>query len=64
MRNGAQRRQVFDRLVRRPAFTKPDRIVCEDVDYLNLRKRGEPDSRSHVIGEGHERSAIGNQSAV
>ncbi len=64
MRDGAERGQMLDRLMRRAIFAKPDRVMRENIDDLHFRKTGKPNRRPHVIRKAHERAAIRNQPAV
>ena len=64
VRNGAQRREMLDRLVRRAVFAEPDRIVRHHIDDALLHDRAEPDRRARIVGEHQERAAIGDQPLV
>src|SRR5215204_5427924 len=64
MRDRSQRRQVFDWLMCWSIFTQAHGIVSENINHLNFRQCCQADSRSHVIGERHERSPIRNQTTV
>ena len=56
--DGAQRREVLDRLVRRAVLAEADRVVGPHVGDRQLLDRGEPDRRPHVVGEHEERAAV------
>src|SRR6267143_1745382 len=62
--NGAQRGELLDRLVCRPVFAQPDRIMREDVDRPEMRQRGQPNRWPHVVGEDQEGAAKRNESAM
>ena len=64
MRDRAQRREMLDRLMRRPVFAEADRIMRHDIDDAQLHQRREADRRPAVIGEDQERAAIGNDAAM
>ena len=68
MRRGAQRRELLDRLVRRPVLAEPDAVVGEDERRRDPHQRGEPDRRLHVVAEdqeaGPERAEAGEHEAV
>src|SRR6202795_3571808 len=55
----AQRNQLFDRLVSRPIFADPDRVVREDIDDGDFHERREPDRRTHIVAEDQEARAKG-----
>src|SRR5207253_10479211 len=56
--------ELFDGLVRGAVFAEADGVVCEDVDDLHVRERGESYGGLHVVGEAHEGRAEGDESAV
>ncbi len=66
--NGAQRRKLLDRLVRRAVLADPDRIVAEHENGRQLHDRGEPDRRAHIVAENQEgrgeRPQVGERHAV
>ena len=57
VRNGAQRRQMLDRLMGRAVLAETDRIVGHHMDDALAHQRGEPDRRPAVVGEHQERAA-------
>ncbi len=66
--NGAQRRQLFDRLVRRAVLADPDRVVRKDENNRQFHDRGQPDRRPHIVAEyqegGGERAQVTERHAV
>ena len=64
IRDGAQGRQVLDRLVRRAVLADEHRVVREDVDHRQLRDGRHADGGPHVVAEDHERGAERPQAAV
>ena len=64
VRDGAQRRQVLDRLVGRAVFAEADRVVGHDVDDALAHQRRQADRGPAVVGEHEEGAAIGNEAAV
>jgi len=56
-RNGAQREDLFDRLMCRTVFANADRIVGEHVDDGNLHDCRQPNRRAAVIAEDQEARA-------
>ena len=64
LRDGAQRGQVLDRLVRRAVLADADGVVAEDEHRPWLRERGQADGRAHVVEEDEERAADGEDPAV
>ncbi len=62
--NQAQAGCVLNRLVRRPVFAKPDRIVREDEYRTQLHQRGHAQRIARVVGEREERADVGNESPV
>src|SRR5580693_6154577 len=62
--NGAQRGEVFDRLMRRSIFAKPDRIVGHHIDDAGAHQRREPHRRTGIISEHQEGRAIGCKPAM
>ncbi len=64
VRHRAERRQVLDRLVRRPVLPDPDRVVRPDVHDGQLGERRQPHRRAHVVGEDEERAAEHEEPAV
>ena len=62
--NGAQHREVLDRLVGRPVLAHADRIVGADVDHRQPHDRREPDRGLHVVGEDQEGAAERPEPAV
>ena len=63
-RNGAQHRQLVDRLVRRPVLADADRVVRADVDDGKAHQRRQPDRRLHVVEEDEEGAAERADAAV
>ena len=61
IRDRAQRDELLERLLRRPVFAEPDRIVREDVEDRYFHQRGEPDRRTHIVAEGEKGRAKGSQ---
>ena len=61
VRHGAERREMFDRLVRRAVFADADRIVREDEKGRRLHERGETNHRAQEIREDEEGGAISSQ---
>ena len=64
VRDGAQRREMLDRLMGRAVLAEADRIVRHDEDGPDLHHRREPDRRTAVVREAQERAAIRDQAAV
>ena len=64
VRNGAQGRQMLDRLMRRAVFAEADRIMRHHIDGAHAHQRRKPDRRPAVIGEDQEGAAIGNDAAM
>ena len=56
--DGAQRREVLDRLVGRAVLTEADGVVRPHVGHRQLHQRGEPDGRPHVVAEHQEGAAV------
>src|SRR3989449_11605037 len=52
--NGPQGGELLDRLVRGAVLAEEDGIVREDEHAVELRDRGEPDRRAHVVREEQE----------
>ncbi len=63
-RDRAQRRQMFDGLMRGAVFADADGIVRHDVDRANAHQSREADRGTAVIGKDEERRAERDQSAV
>jgi hypothetical protein len=55
---------MLDRLVRRPVFAEPDRIMGHHIDDAGAHKRRQPDRRAAIIGKGQKRAAIEDQPAM
>ena len=49
MRYGAQSGKMLDRLMCWSILAKTDRVVSENVDHLDFRKRSKTNRRAHVI---------------
>ena len=64
LRDGAQVRQLLDRLVRRPVLAEREAVVREDVDDVQAHQRRQPDRRPHVVGEDQEGRAVADEAAV
>src|SRR6266481_7571979 len=64
MRNGAERREMLDRLMCGPVFAKSDGVMRENIYDLHFRQAGEPNRWPHVIRKAHERAAVRNQPAI
>ena len=64
MRDGAQRRQMLDRLVGRAVLAETDRIVRHHEDRADLHHRRQADGRAAIVREAQERAAIGDQPAM
>src|SRR6266403_116705 len=64
MRNGTERSEMLDRLMRGAVFAKSDRVMRKNIDDLHFRQAGETNRGPHVIRKAHERAAIRNQPAV
>ncbi len=62
--DGAERRELLDRLVGRTVLAEADRIVGHDEDDPVAHQRGEADRRPAIVGEDEERAAIGDEPAV
>ena len=62
--NGAQRRQMLDRLVGRAVLAHADGIMRHHEDDADAHQRGEADRRAAIIGEHQEGAAIGNDAAM
>ena len=60
IRNGAQRRQMLDRLMGRAVFAHADGIMGHHENDANAHQRGQADRRAAIIREHHEGAAIGN----
>ncbi len=56
--NGAQRREMFDRLMGRPVFAETDRIVGHHIDDAGAHQCREPHRRPGIVGEHQECRAI------
>jgi hypothetical protein len=52
--DGAQRDQVFDRLMRRTVLAVAHGLVRKDEDGGHLHQRGQPDGRPRVVAEDEE----------
>ena len=52
--NGAQRGQMFDRLMGRAVLAKTDGIMREDLDRANSHQGGEPKRWPAIIAEGQK----------
>ena len=61
--HGAQRRELFDGLVRRAVFADADGVVRKDIDNGNFHEAGETHGRLHVVAEIEKCSAEGAQAA-
>ena len=55
--DGAEHREVLDRLVGRAVLADADRIVGADVDHRQPHDGRQPDRRLHVVGEDQEGAA-------
>ena len=55
---------MLDRLMRRPVFAEPDRVVRHHMDDALAHQRGEPDRRPAIIGKHQEGARIGNDAAM
>ena len=62
--NGAQRREMLDRLMRRAVFAEPDRIMGHHVDDAGAHQRGEPHRRPRIVGEDQEGRAVRREAAM
>ena len=62
--NGAQRRELLDRLVRGPVLAESDRVVRVDVEHVLLHDRRETHGGAHVVREDQERAAVRQNAAV
>ena len=63
-RDGAQRRELLDRLVRRAVLAERDGVVGPDEDRRRLHERGETHRGAHVVAEDQEGAAEGAGVAV
>ena len=64
VRDHPQRGQMFDRLVGRPVFAKPDTVMRHHIDGALAHQRRQPDGWPAVIGKDKEGAAIGNRPAM
>src|SRR3972149_9525866 len=64
MRDGAQRCQMFDRLMGRAVFAEPDAVMREDRDALIFRQRRKADCWAHIIRKTQKGAAIRDEPAV
>ena len=55
--DGAERRELLDRLVRRAVLAERDGVVRPDEDRRHLHERRETHRRAHVVAEDEERAA-------
>ena len=62
--NGAQRRHMLDRLVRRAVLAEADRIMRHHEADPEAHQRGEPHRRPGIVGEHQEGAAIGDHAAM
>ena len=62
--NGAQRRQMLDRLMRRAVLAQPDRIVGHHVDDAQAHQRRQTDRGPAIVGEHQEGAAVGDDAAM
>ena len=51
VRDRAQRREMLDRLVRRPIFAKADGVVRHHMDDANAHQRRKADGGARIIGK-------------
>src|SRR5450631_2886472 len=64
VRDGPQRRELLDRLMRGAVFAEADRVMRHDEDRPDLHKGREADGRPAVIREAQESAAVRDQAAV
>ena len=64
MRDGAQRREVLDRLVGRAILAKADRVVRHHEGCADPHHGGQADGRAAIVREAQERAAIRDEAAV
>jgi len=64
MGDGAQRREMLDRLVGRAILAQPNRIVRHYETGAYPHHGGEADRRAAIVREAQERAAIGDEAAV
>ena len=57
VRDGAQRRELLDRLVGRAVLAERDGVVRPDEDARDVHQRGQADRGPHVVAEDQERAA-------
>ena len=57
VRDGAERRELLDRLVRRAVLAEGDGVVRPDEDRRDVHQRGEAHRGAHVVAEDQERAA-------
>ena len=61
--HSAQRRELFDGLVRRAVFADADRVVREDIDDGDFHEAGEAHGRLQVVAKIEKCSTKGPQTA-
>ena len=62
--DGAQRREVLDGLMRRAVLAERDGVMGEDPRRRQAGQRRQADRAAHVVGELHERRAVGPDDAA
>ncbi|MNX84449.1 hypothetical protein D3C86_1162460 [compost metagenome] len=62
--DGAQGRQMLDRLVGRAVFAQTDRVMGQDVNHAHAHQGGQADRRAAVVREDHEGAGVGDDAAV
>ena len=55
---------MFDRLMRRAVFAKPDRIMRQHIDGPHTHQSREADCRARIIGKDQKCAAIGDETAM
>src|SRR5208283_2417848 len=63
VRHGAKRRKLFDWLMRRPIFANANRVMRENVNWIDLHQRAQAHAGPHVIAEIEKRGGKGTRTA-
>ena len=62
--SSTQCRELFNRLMCRPIFSQPNRVVGEYIQHSLTHERGHSDRIARVFHEDQESGAIWNKTAV
>ena len=64
IRRRAQHGEMLDRLMRRPVFAETNRVMRQHIDDTLAHQRRQTHAAARIVGEDHERAAVGDEPAV